>query len=133
MRLGPAVLIAALLAALAVCCWPGRWSRATGDAAARGESVGGGTWGRWRARVAGGVRRGRQPPWVADLAEVTAVGLAAGLDLASAASVAARSPGIEAAAPWLGPRIAESVASGGAVLVLEPEPAALSSQGVSFC
>ncbi|GAA4389543.1 hypothetical protein GCM10023153_05870 [Ornithinibacter aureus] len=132
MRLGSTVLTAAVLAALAVCAWPARGSRGSADAAGRFEPVGssasGGSWWRWHARVSDRVLRRHRPPWVADLAEVTAVGLAAGLDLPSAVSVAARSPGIEAAAPWLGPRIVASASSGGAVLVLEPEPDALSSQ-----
>ena len=40
-------------------------------------------------------------PWVADLAEVAAVGLDAGLDLPRAVLAAARSPGVLRSAPWL--------------------------------
>ena len=49
-------------------------------------------------------RAGRRDPgagWVADFAEVVAIGLEAGLDLPSAALASARSPVVLAAAPWL--------------------------------
>ncbi|GGL42187.1 hypothetical protein [Phycicoccus endophyticus] len=58
----------------------------------------------WSARVARRVRGGRGRPgagWVADLAEVTAVGLRAGLDLPAAVEVAARAPAVQEQAPWM--------------------------------
>lgn len=54
--------------------------------------------------------------WVADLGEVVSVGLRAGLDLAGALQVAARSPAVELAAPWLAARCADE-----SVLVLPAE------------
>ncbi len=51
----------------------------------------------WRRRTARAA-----PDWVADLGEVVAVGLRAGLDLPSAVRVGARTPVVRAAAPWLG-------------------------------
>jgi tight adherence protein B len=50
--------------------------------------------------------------WVADLAEVVAVGLDAGLDLAGAVLAATRSPSVALRAPWLTPRVEEALASG---------------------
>ncbi len=49
---------------------------------------------------------------MADFAEVVAVGLEAGLDLASAALASARSPTVVSGAPWLASRIEASVAEG---------------------
>ncbi|HWS59110.1 MAG TPA: hypothetical protein VN257_11265, partial [Actinotalea sp.] len=107
------MLTAAALAALAVVLWPARdadgW-RVLTSGAPRPPAVRG--WGRWRGVRVGRSRRGARHPWVADLAEVAAVGLDAGLDLASAALVAARSPSIVAAAPWLGDHLAASVEAG---------------------
>ncbi len=61
-------------------------------------------------------RRAHRPrdgvDWVADFAEVVAVGLEAGLDLASAALASARSPTVVSGAPWLASRIEASVAEG---------------------
>ena len=49
---------------------------------------------------------------MADLAEVTAVGLEAGLDLAAAAVASARSPGVVEHAPWLRERLEAARAAG---------------------
>ncbi len=53
--------------------------------------------------------------WVADLAEVVVVGLDAGLGLPHAVLTAARSPTVAQRVPWLGPLLADAVASGGSV------------------
>lgn len=69
-----------------------------------------------------GVRRvDRGTPWVADFAEVVAVGLDAGLDLGSAALASARSPGVVDRAPWLHDRLRASIEAGHGVSgCLEP-------------
>ncbi len=69
--------------------------------------------GRWRPRS-----RSARHPWVAELADVAAVGLDAGLDLPSAALASARSPGVVDRAPWLAPLLATSVAEGRGVATL---------------
>lgn len=127
--MGDAVLTGAVLAALAVALWPRRSpSGLGGDAGgpARPLAAGWGAW--WRASRGVRARRGSRHPWVADLAEVTAVGLDAGLDLASAALVAARSPSLRAAAPWLVAHLTTSVEAGNGVAVLGDTGATLSSQ-----
>lgn len=93
----------AVLCALAVALWPGPApppgpppgppDGGPEDARRpRGPSRAGAWW--RRRRVAPG-------DWVADLAEVTAVGLRAGLGLERAVRTAARVPTVAAAAPWL--------------------------------
>ena len=120
--------MAAALAALAVAVWPARPPGGPRPAAVRAAQPLAGPWAAWwRAVLAGGPGR-RRPPWVAELAEVTAVGLDAGLDLASAALVAARSPGIVAAAPWLADHLTTSVGAGRGVAVIDPGGAALTAQ-----
>ena len=64
---------------------------------------------------------------MAELAEVAAVGLRAGLDLPAAALVAARSPAVVDAAPWLAPRLGRAAERGTATagcLVDPPSTAA---------
>ena len=104
---------AAVLLGLAAFLWPGRGpvtSHPGGRRAVPSEAG-------WPARLL--VRVARRPPdvvdWVADFAEVVAVGLEAGLDLASAALASARSPTVVAGAPWLVGRIEASLAEGGGV------------------
>lgn len=93
----------AVLCALAVALWPGpapppRPPAGPPDGGpadtrrSRGPSRPGGWW--RRRRVVSG-------DWVADLAEVTAVGLRAGLGLERAVRTAAAVPAVAAAAPWL--------------------------------
>lgn len=60
-------------------------------------------------------RRQRDDAWVADVAEVVAVGLDAGLDLPRAVAAAARSPSVRGSAPWLADRVREVLVAGGAV------------------
>jgi tight adherence protein B len=116
------VLSAALLVGLAVLLWPVRGSRA-GVAGTAGSGVAG-TAGsgvartgirRLRARIVRVTARGGAAGgsgWVADLAEVAAVGLEAGLDLAAAAVASARSPGVVERAPWLRRRLEAAHAAG---------------------
>ncbi|MBD3784519.1 MAG: hypothetical protein IE926_16490, partial [Micrococcales bacterium] len=92
--------LAVLLAVSAALVWP----RGDGDRSSAGAQRWGG---RLRSRVAGRARSSGTD-WVADLAELAAVGLQAGLDLRSAAEVAARSPGVAQAAPWLLDRLADA-------------------------
>lgn len=71
------------------------------------------------ARLRRRVRRRRAGgPWVADFADVVAVGLAAGLDLPSAALASARSPGVVAGAPWLAGHLHDCVDAGRGVTTL---------------
>ena len=106
---GSGVLSAALLVGARLLLWPGR-GRA-GAAPRRGP---GRRRQRTRARRIGSRRAARRSvacsrlvrsavrgAWVADFAEVVAVGLDAGLDLPSAALASARSPGVGQRAPWL--------------------------------
>lgn len=120
------VLTVVLLVVLAILVWPPRG--ATGwvaDAGRAGQGLGGPQrWVRWWAGPCARRRRPRHP-WVADVAEVTAVGLDAGLDLPSAARVAARSPTIVAAAPWLAGHLTACVEDGRGV-------AAIASGGVEL-
>jgi tight adherence protein B len=69
--------------------------------------------------------RGRHSPdaWVADFAEVVAVGLRAGLDLPTAAVIAARSPTVHGDAPWLRRRLESAIAAGLGVATCLEEPA----------
>ena len=69
-------------------------------------------------RLSGRVGAGRSSgdgEWVADFAEVVAVGLDAGLDLGSAALASARSPTVSSRAPWLAARLEASLADGAGV------------------
>lgn len=68
-------------------------------------------------RLGAGGRR-RDDDWVADFAEVVAVGLEAGLDLPSAAVASARSPAVRRRAPWLEERLDASVRDGRGVTAL---------------
>ncbi|HYN66974.1 MAG TPA: hypothetical protein VES93_08795 [Ornithinibacter sp.] len=122
------MLTAALVAFLAGLLWParspGRTSTRPPAAVRRAvdASDGSAPWfpaAELRERLRRRVRR-RRPgdPWVADFAEVVAVGLAAGLDLPSAALVSARSPGVVAGAPWLVGHLREGVDAGRAVTTL---------------
>jgi tight adherence protein B len=109
------VTAAALLLALACLVWPHR------DVAAgpgvRGAVVGAVA----RCRLLLPRRRSGPTSWVADFAEVVAVGLDAGLDLGSAALTSARSPGVVEHAPWLSDRLRTSAGAGGGVArCLEP-------------
>ncbi|KRE60855.1 hypothetical protein [Nostocoides sp. Soil756] len=112
-----AVLLAVVVAA-AVLAWPsGNVGRRPGATEVRAvvRAVGRlrGRFGRHRATAPGG--------WVADLAEVVAVGLRAGLDLPGALRVATTSPSVRSAAPWLGERCTTSASP--VVALLEPPPA----------
>jgi tight adherence protein B len=127
--MGDAVLMAAALVALSVALWPTRpLSGSTADAVRAHQPLADRLGTRWRAVLAGRPGPRRRHPWVADLAEVTAVGLDAGLDLASAALVAARSPSIAAAAPWLGAHLTASVEAGHGVAVIRHGEADLTAQ-----
>ena len=104
---------AAVLLGLAVLLWPGRDhppSDPVGWPAVRSASA-------WPGHLLGRRARRRRDgsDWVADFAEVVAVGLEAGLDLASAALASARSPTVVSGAPWLASRIEASLAEGGGV------------------
>lgn len=112
------MLTAAVLVALAVMVWPTRAGDASRSDAVRPGNVRAGGWARWRVSVSRRLRRRPRHPWVADLAEVTAVGLDAGLDLVSAALLAARSPSLVAAAPWLVDHLEASVEAGRGVASL---------------
>ena len=104
---------AAVLLGVAVLLWPGR-DHLPGDPDGR-RAV--------RSAVAWPVplfsrrsrRRGDGVDWLADFAEVVAVGLEAGLDLASAALVSARSPTVVSRVPSLASRIEASLAEGDGV------------------
>ncbi len=74
----------------------------------------------WSLLRLGLLRRGRPPSgWVAEFAEVVAVGLDAGLDLMAAVEVSASTPGVAHAAPWIGREVERARARGsGAVEVL---------------
>jgi len=114
--------MAAVAAALACLVWPG-----TAAAPIRGGPVSGALRPGWFVRVLGRARRrtARTPDdaWVADFAEVVAVGLDAGLDLPAAALASARSPGVLACSPWLSSRLEASVESGrGVTAVLDGAP-----------
>ena len=117
------MLTAAVAAVLACLVWPGR----SGDPATTPPGPGRGSRASWVARGVARTRRSLSRPsdddWVADFAEVVAVGLDAGLDLPSAALASARSPGVRARAPWLGARLRASVDEGrGVTTVLDEDP-----------
>ncbi|QKE83618.1 type II secretion system F family protein [Arthrobacter sp. NEB 688] len=110
-------LVAALVVAGVLLAWP------RGGAATAGSEPGAGRTSLvaiLRARRRGSVTAG----WVAELAEVTAVALRAGVPLAGAVHVAARSPGVASAAPWLRDRVevAASTGEGVAGVLAAPPP-----------
>ena len=134
------MLTAALAAALAVLCWPPGseadtpgssrlvpTSAAGADAAHAADlsSAPADAWARLRRRVR---RRRLADPWVADFAEVVAVGLAAGLDLPSAALASARSPSVVAGAPWLAGHLRDCIDGGRGVSTLLDAAADLAPQ-----
>lgn len=103
-------LVAALLVAVAtLLAWPGTAPGRSGAPTPAGRSQ----WA-WGLAVRGRGRRA-EPSWVAELAEVAAVALRAGVPLAGAALVAARSPGVVAAAPWLPAQLEAAAARGDGV------------------
>lgn len=103
-------MTAAFLALVAVVIWP------TDGWYWRGEApAGGGVVPTVLRRVRGVRLRPVDDTWVADVAEVVAVGLDAGLDLPRAVRAASRSPSVRSSAPWLEGRVAEAVYSGGVV------------------
>jgi tight adherence protein B len=122
------VLTVVLLLVLACLLWPGRSGSSgssyrpspprVGDPTPRVPAVLG------RLSAAGWPgRRGRADGWVADFAEVVAIGLEAGLDLPSAALASARSPTVLARAPWLAGHLEGEAARGrGVTTLLEAEP-----------
>lgn len=115
--------VAALLMALAVLVWPPRGG--SGARPARDASLPARDLRVWRMPGRGHRcwprRSARGAAWVADFAEVAAVGLAAGLDLGSAALASARSPGVVDRAPWLADRLRDRVGDGQGVSgCLEP-------------
>lgn len=120
------VTAATILLVLACVLWPGKDTRRGGGgrvepSAGSGPSPSGvaGALLGLRRRAASRVDRGA--PWVADFAEVVAVGLDAGLDLGSAALASARSPGVADRAPWLHDRLHTSLEAGHGVSgCLEP-------------
>ncbi len=90
---------------------------------ARGGGRRGDDDGRWVLARGGGRRGDEDGRWVADLAEVVAVGLDAGLDLMAAALAAARSPGVVRRAPWVVERLHEAAVAGTPVSAcLDPPP-----------
>ena len=99
----------AALVVLAVLLWPG--SGEEGRAGPTGPSR---TVSRAMRRVRDVLRARsrRRSDWVGDLADISAVGLRAGLDLGAALRLAARSPGVRTAAPWLGDRAERALADG---------------------
>jgi tight adherence protein B len=120
---GGAVLIAAASAALACLLWPAGGD-GRGDGPRRPRVAGSrGSWVAWAVVRA---RRGTDASgagWVADFAEVVAVGLDAGLDLPAAALASARSPGVVAGAPWLAPHLRACIDAGrGVTTLLEGSP-----------
>lgn len=117
------MLIAALLVALACLLWPPRGREPRTEVACEPVRPMAGTgWELCRDALVTLRRRRERHPWVADFAEVAAVGLDAGLDLGSAALVSARSPGVVARAPWLRDHLTASLEGGrGVATILEVE------------
>jgi tight adherence protein B len=118
------VLIAAVAAALSCVVWPGRGGDDRHDVR---PSDGAGAVVSWLGRAAARARhptaRAPDDAWVADFAEVVAVGLDAGLDLPAAALASARSPGVLTGAPWLAVQLQSSVDAGqGVTTVIEAAP-----------
>jgi tight adherence protein B len=124
MPVGGSVLTAAVAAALACLVWPDLG----GDGGAAASSSDGARTA--RSHLSRGLAAARRPmarspdeAWVADFAEVVAVGLDAGLDLPAAALASALSPGVTASAPWLAPHLRSSLDAGrGVTTVLEGSP-----------
>ena len=107
------MLTAAVVAALACLVWPGgSESPGTPEQVSGNQGRGPRRVVRLRARVSRPAARGAGAAWVADFAEVVAVGLDAGLDLPAAALASARSPGVVELAPWLAARLEASVDAG---------------------
>ena len=124
MPVGGSVLTAAVALALSCLVWPGRGGDDGHDLR---PSDGAGTVVSWLGRASARARhpmaRAPDEAWVADFAEVVAVGLDAGLDLPAAALASARSPGVLAGAPWLAGQLQSSVDAGrGVTTVLEAAP-----------
>lgn len=118
------VTVAAVLVALAVLVWPTRGGGGSGPGRDASRPAGPHLRG-WRVpgrgRRHGPRRSARGAAWVADFAEVVAVGLDAGLDLGSAALASARAPGVVDRAPWLADRLRVRVGDGQGVSgCLEP-------------
>lgn len=133
------------LAVAAVALWPGPVAR-------RGQRTGTspvGAVGRVRVALPGwfasrraGARVRPDDEWVADLAEVVAVGLDAGLDLSRAVLTACHAPAVAQRAPWLHDRVAAAVGDGRGVARclagpldpplggLSPRPAQRAADGV---
>ncbi len=104
-----------LLLVAAVLLWP--WPPADAPGSADGPGSAGDAsrlLARLRLRVPAR-RRSAAGEWVAELAEVTTVGLRAGLDLAGAVGVAARSPSVRPAAGWLAGRLEAATGAGSGV------------------
>lgn len=96
--------VLAVLVVGAVLLWPsGRGGGVRGDGVRWSSVVG---------RLRGRLGPRRDGPWVADLAEVTAVGLEAGLDLPAAVLAASRSPTVRGTAPWVEGRLVEALREG---------------------
>lgn len=103
------MVTAALLLVLAVLTWPGA-PRGSAVVPSPGPAPA-------RARRPPGLIPGLRRPaddgrWVADLGEVVAVGLDAGLALPAAVLAAARSPSVSRRAPWLTDRALAALAAG---------------------
>ncbi len=124
MPVGGSVLTAAVAAALCCLVWPGRHGDGGTGVGSSGSDRTTASWvDRAVARARHVMARAPDEAWVADFAEVVAVGLDAGLDLPAAALASARSPGVQARAPWLAPHLRSSVESGrGVTTVLEGHP-----------
>ncbi|NHA68289.1 type II secretion system F family protein [Phycicoccus flavus] len=82
----------------------------------------------WRWRPRAGAGAGEE--WVADLAEVVAVGLRAGLDLASALRAAASAPSVVLAAPWLGEALERRPGGATPSEVLAARPDGVAAEGL---
>ena len=131
MPVGPTVLTAAVVAALACLIWPDRGGEGGADDIPSDAASAAATWvDRVVARLRRPLARAPDDAWVADFAEVVAVGLDAGLDLPAAALASARSPGVQASAPWLAPHLRSSVDAGrGVTTLLEGHPGLAGAAG----